>query len=134
MATEILVNDGGAPARILPYTAGSTVTAGKLVTIDTDGQVDHLDVSGTKALGVALTAATTGNICNVISGHGVQLNVYASGNNIAIGDELVCAQGSSLAGILVERSGSTGTHQGQVLAIALETGSATTGLIKVQVI
>ena len=134
MATEILVNDGGAPARILPYTAGSTVTAGKLVTIDTDGQVDHLAVSGTKALGVALTAATTGNICNVISGHGVQLNVYTSGSNIAIGDELVGAAGTSLAGMLVERSGATGTHQGQVLAIALETGSATAGLTKVQVI
>jgi|7_EtaG_2_1085326.scaffolds.fasta_scaffold21947_3 hypothetical protein len=132
MATEILVNDGGAPARILPYTAGSTIVAGKAVTIATDGQVDHTAVSGSKMLGVALTAATTGNICNVISGHGVQLNVYTSGSNIAIGDELVAALGGSLAGILVEKT--TGAAQGQVLAIALETGSAVTGLTKVQVI
>ena len=133
MATEILVNDGGAPARILPYTAGSTVTAGKLVTIGTDGQVDHLAVSGTKTLGVALTAATSGNICNVISGHGVQLNVYTSGAAIVIGDELV-AGAAGQSGMLCERSGSTGTHQGQVLAIALEAGSATAGLQKVHII
>ena len=132
MATEILVNDGGAPARILPYTAGSTVTAGKAITIATDGQVDHTAVSGSKMLGVALTAAESGNICNVISGHGVQLNVFTSGSNIAIGDELVAALGGSLAGVLVEKT--SGAHQGQVLAIALEAGSAVTGLTKVQVI
>ena len=45
MATEILVNDGGAPARILPYIAGSTVAAGNAVTIASDGQVDHVAVS-----------------------------------------------------------------------------------------
>ena len=132
MATEILVNDGGAPARILPYIAGSTITAGKLVMMYSDGQVDHNTTSGSKVLGVALTAATTGNICNVISGHGVQLNVYTSGSNIAIGDELVAAGTASFVGMLVEKAG--GTHQGQVLAIALEAGSATAGLTKVQVI
>ena len=80
MATEILVNDGGAPARILPYTAGSTVSAGRIVTIATDGQIDHATTSGTKVLGVALTAAESGNIANVVSGHGVQLNVFTSGS------------------------------------------------------
>jgi len=128
MATEILVNDGGAPARILPYTAGSTVTAGKLVTIDTDGQVDHVSTSGSKALGVALTAAESGNICNVVSGHGVQLNVYTSGAAIVIGDELV-AGAAGQAGDLCESPGT-----GQVLAVALETGSATAGLTKVQIV
>ena len=132
MATEILVNDGGAPGRILPYTAGSTVTAGKAVMIYADGQVDHNVVSGSKVLGFALTAAESGNIANVITGHGIQLNVYTSGSNIAIGDELVAAVGTSLAGMLTEKT--NGTHQGQVLAIALETGSATAGLTKVQVI
>ena len=133
MATEILVNDGGAPSRILPYIAGSTVAAGKAVTIGTDGKVDHVAVSGAKMLGVALTAATSGNICNVISGHGVQLNVYTSGAAIVIGDELV-AGAAGQSGMLCERSGSTGTHQGQVLAIALEAGSATAGLQKVHII
>ena len=132
MATEILVNDGGAPARILPYIAGSTIAAGKAVTIATDGKVDHVAVSGAKMLGVALTAATENDICNVISGKGIQLNVFTSGSNIAIGDELVCAIGASLAGMLVEKT--SGAHQGQVLAIALEAGSATAGLTKVQIV
>jgi hypothetical protein len=132
MATEILVNDGGAPARILPYTAGSTVAAGKAVTIGTDGKVDHVAVSGAKMLGVALTAATENGVCNVISGKGIQLNVFTSGSNIAIGDELVCAVGASLAGMLVEQTASAG--QGEVLAIALEAGSATAGLTKVQIV
>jgi len=132
MATEILVNDGGAPARILPYIAGSTVAAGKAVIVASDGQVDHTAVSGSKMLGVALTAAESGNVCNVISGKGIQLNVFTSGSNIAIGDELVCAVGASLAGMLVEKT--SGAHQGQVLAIALEAGSATAGLTKVQIV
>ena len=132
MATEILVNDGGAPSRILPYTAGSTVAAGKAVTIGTDGKVDHVAVSGAKMLGVALTAASENDICNVISGKGIQLNVFTSGSNIAIGDELVCAVGASLAGMLVEQT--TGAGQGEVMAIALEAGSATAGLTKVQIV
>ena len=132
MATEILVNDGGAPSRILPYIAGSTVAAGKAVTIAADGQVDHVAVSGAKMLGVALTAAESGNVCNVIAGKGIQLNVFTSGSNIAIGDELVCAVGASLAGMLVEQTASAA--QGEVLAIALEAGSATAGLTKVQIV
>ena len=35
MATEILVNDGGAPARILPFNAGEAITAGDALSIDT---------------------------------------------------------------------------------------------------
>ena len=57
MATEILVNDGGAPARILPFTAGSTVTAGYAVyNGDTDGEVNDFTQipSGSLALGVSL--------------------------------------------------------------------------------
>ena len=128
MATEILVNDGGAPARILPYTAGSTVSAGRIVMMYADGQVDHCTTSGSKILGVALTVAESGNICNVITGHGVQLNVYTSGAAIVIGDDLV-AGAAGLAGDLCESPGT-----GQLLAIALETGSATAGLKKVQIV
>jgi hypothetical protein len=58
MATEILVNDGGAPARILPFTAGSTIAAGEpVIMATTDGEVDSVAAaaSGTMALGVSLT-------------------------------------------------------------------------------
>ena len=45
MATEILINDGGAPARILPFTAGSTIAAGEPIGISSDGFVDFFDPS-----------------------------------------------------------------------------------------
>ena len=90
MATEILINDGGAPARILPFTAGSTIAAGEpVIMATTDGEVDSVAAaaSGTMALGVSLTATTSGSICNVISGRGVILNASVSGT-AAIGSEL----------------------------------------------
>ena len=34
MATEILVNDGGAPSRILPFTANGAISGGEVVEIE----------------------------------------------------------------------------------------------------
>jgi len=81
MATEILLNDGGAPARILPFTAGGTVTAGNLLIVNSAGEVVNAD-SGTTGydfagIGFALTTVTSGNIASVITGHGVVLNINA---------------------------------------------------------
>ena len=39
MATEILINDGGAPARILPYEAAEAITAGSACTVDANGKL-----------------------------------------------------------------------------------------------
>ena len=127
MATEILVNDGGAPARILPFTAGSTVTAGYAVTIDTAGQVNHLATSGSLAMGYAFTAATSGNIANVITGHGVMLNVFASGANVVVGTNLgTSTQDGALCAMPATADGNANT-----VAIALESGTATAALSKV---
>ena len=43
MATEILINDGGAPARILPYTAAEAIVAGDACTINADGKLQKAD-------------------------------------------------------------------------------------------
>ena len=43
MATEILINDGGAPARILPYTAAEAIVAGDACTIDGNGELQKAD-------------------------------------------------------------------------------------------
>jgi len=128
MATEILVNDGGAPARILPFTAGSTITAGYAVNINsTDSEVDHVATSGSLALGYAFTAATSGNTCNVITGHGVMLNVFASGANIGVGTNLgTSTQDGALCAMPATADGNANT-----LAIALESGTATAALLKV---
>ena len=48
MATEILVNDGGAPARILPFTAGSTITAGYPVQMGADAEIDTFAAANSK--------------------------------------------------------------------------------------
>jgi hypothetical protein len=79
MATEVLVNDGGAPSRILPFTAGSTISAGRMVTLATDGEVDQSGTDAHNAIGVAMVDATSGNILPVVTGKGVILNVACSG-------------------------------------------------------
>jgi len=79
MATEILVNDGGAPARILPFTAGSTITAGYPVQMGADAEIDTFAAANSKPLGFALTTVTSGNIASIITGHGIIINAYCSG-------------------------------------------------------
>ena len=122
MATEILVNDGGAPARILPFVAGSTISAGLMVSIASDGEVDYASSGATSALGTALTAATSGNIANIITGHGVMLNVSCStavafGDSLEIGDTTGALQPVPSAAL-----------SGNSVAVALESGS---GFLKV---
>ena len=77
MATEILVNDGGAPARILPYLAGEDITAGQAVMSSAVANLTVLKATAAKfvPLGFALTDATSGDMCSVITGKGVILNV-----------------------------------------------------------
>ena len=73
MATEILVNDGGAPARILPYIAGVALTGGQLVTASTtSGEVvlADSDLSNQQkhaALGYCLVDAASGSVASVIT-------------------------------------------------------------------
>ena len=77
MATEILVNDGGAPARILPYLAGEAITAGQAVMSSAVANLTVLKATAAKfvPLGYALTDAASGEMCSVITGKGVILNV-----------------------------------------------------------
>tara|TARA_Y100000310_G_C20420879_1_gene686633 strand:+ start:157 stop:543 length:387 start_codon:yes stop_codon:yes gene_type:complete len=128
MATEILVNDGGAPARILPFTAGSTISAGDPLQLTAaDEQVDACTVSGTRLLGVALTAATSGNTVNCISGRGIVVRTFVSGT-IGAGNELA----AFTAGYLI-----SGTNISNNTAILLEdsaTASSAPGLVKVMLL
>tara|TARA_Y100000310_G_scaffold87803_1_gene84677 strand:+ start:142 stop:561 length:420 start_codon:yes stop_codon:yes gene_type:complete len=90
MATEILVNDGGAPARILPYIALEAISAGEFLTADGTATAkvqlaDSGDSAGQQfvGLGWALTDAASGSICNVITGRGVVLNVQTDASMVA---------------------------------------------------
>jgi len=80
MADEIIVNDGGAPARIIPFIANETIAAGDYVGLKAgNGQVIATLTSGNIGIGVALTAATSGNIVNTVTGKGVVLKTFCSG-------------------------------------------------------
>jgi len=87
MATEILINDGGAPARILPFVAAEDVTAGYALAVNSSGEVKLADSDDSEfaAIGYALTTITSGNIVSVISGHGVILNVYCDDQAAGVG-------------------------------------------------
>ena len=75
MATEILVNDGGAPARILPFEAGAAITAGDVLEVHTDGKVRPATTDTEPIAGVAMVAASSGDMCSVISGSGIIVRV-----------------------------------------------------------
>jgi predicted RecA/RadA family phage recombinase len=127
LTTEILLNDGGAPGRILPFTAGSTIYAGDPLQLTAaDEQVDAATVSGGRVLGVALTAATSGNVVNVISGRGILLNAWVSGT-------------AATAGSMLEARGTTGTlakaaNNANATAICLADGTASETLKKVMLL
>ena len=80
MATEILLNDGGAPARILPFVAAEDITAGYALAINDSGtcKLGNANDDEFAVIGYALTTVTSGNVVSVISGHGVVLNVYCA--------------------------------------------------------
>ena len=121
MATEIIINDGGAPARILPFIAGETIAAGDYVGMESTGKIGPIDVSGAKGLGVSLTAATADEVVNVVTGKGVILNTYCSGT-IAAGDELTMGLA---AGMYLESATAYQKGLGQVVATYVDSALTT---------
>jgi hypothetical protein len=122
MATEILLNDGGAPARILPFEASAALTAGYPVSMDTNGKVAKTAAATTRPLGVALTTVSSGSIASIITGHGVMLKSFTSGSAIIAGDLLETAADGNLTEV---------TNPEDSVAIALEAGSTSGALTKV---
>jgi hypothetical protein len=130
MATEILINDGGAPARIIPFTmkAATTCTAGMALSLHSDGTVVPADTDlgaagGQAFIGIALTAAVAGGIVNVITGSGVVVMALCTAENLGVGLEL-----SAAAGTLDAYTGAY-PASGQPVAVTLEGTGA--GLTKV---
>ena len=95
MATEILINDGGAPARIIPLLNGAAaLEAGIYVDWHTDGTlkafVDDQNASNMAqacGIGVLFSDVAIGGMGNVITGRGIVCHVQAE-SGIAIGDNL----------------------------------------------
>ena len=122
MATEIIVNDGGAPSRILPFIANETIAAGDYVVQHTNGQIQPVKVSGAKGIGVSLTAATSGNVVNVVTGKGVLLRTFCSGA-INPGAE-VAVQGTAM---YLQAATTVVKQKAEAVGIYAETSALTTG-------
>ena len=121
MATEILVNDGGAPARILPFTAAAALSGGHTVEMRTTGKVRHDEgAASKKVVGFAFTDAVADGPCSIITGHGVILNLAVTGSVTVGGTLMVDAGGGTTKGVL-----KAGTTAGAMCAMSLEEGSGT---------
>ena len=96
MATEILVNDGGAPARIMNLgNANAAIEAGMFVDINSSGKIiantedQEASSSGQKvSLGVLLVDAAAGAPTSIITGKGVVCNVQAAEALSTVGTEV----------------------------------------------
>jgi len=123
MATEILVNDGGAPARILPFIAHHALSGGNIVEMETTGKVKKCaDTASVKSIGFALVDAAADKICSIVSGKGVILNALCTGT-VASGAAL---EVDAADGILV-----AGVTPGEVVAVAVGSQGAVLGYVKV---
>ena len=129
MATEILVNDGGAPARILPFLANGAMSGGEVAEFElsgTAGDVRQAIADSVTTCGVLLTDAADNTIASVITGHGELQNIYATGA-VAVGDLGIV----DAAGVLdFTGTAATVAAAGTDVAIALETQASGLGLVK----
>tara|TARA_R100000458_G_C8208907_1_gene197039 strand:+ start:141 stop:545 length:405 start_codon:yes stop_codon:yes gene_type:complete len=130
MASEILVNDGGAPCRIIPMvvavanvSAGDALSADNVASGDAKCQPLDTDLTEKNFLGVALTDANIGEVCNVITGRGVVVRI-----NCANVDGGVALMAGDTAGQLKTMADGTGIFNHPV-AITMEDNSGA-GLTK----
>ena len=126
----ILVNDGGAPARILNFTAAADISAGECLRIDGSGKAALATDNNVPLAGVALTDAASGAMCSMVTGSGVILYAVCE-SNVNTGDVLMTDTASAgTAGSLIV-GGATDTNM--PVAQALEDAPAAGGLTKVLV-
>jgi len=125
MATEILVNDGGAPCRIIPLVAASGgLSAGDALTVNSSGEAAKSSNNAFHLSGVALTDATAGEMCNVVTGRGVVVMINCTADNAA-GQHLMTNE--AVPGELIAHAGANDDTE---VGIVLESPAAA-GLTKV---
>jgi len=130
VTNSVLVNDGGAPARILNLLADEAITAGAALEITATGKLQLADMAAGQlsggVAGFALVDAADGDLCSMITGSGILLNAHVDGGtvNVAVGDNLVVALNG--AGALSKKADyADGTDSPPSIAIALELTNAT---------
>ena len=122
----ILVNDGGAPARIINFTAAAAISAGECCIIDTAGKAALASDGTLPVAGFALADAGSGDLVSLVTGSGVVL--YAITTAVTVGDTLMADTGGT-AGSLDTTTADTDSFA----AIALETNATVDSLTKVLV-
>ncbi len=130
----ILVNDGGAPARIMNFEASEAITAGQPVSLlhvasgDCTVQLGDSDDTTTVFLGVALTDAASGDQCSVVTGRGVMVYMKL-GTDVNGAIPLML---SSTPGELVAFADGTSPVNTAPCAVTVEDGG--TGLVKCMIL
>ena len=114
----ILVNDGGAPARIINFKAGEDISAGEVLKPSTAADMTCLLATDDEhpILGVALTDAASGDMCSIVTGSGVVCYVQCTDETAGIA---LMVDGTP--GQLDEWSNSTASTK--VVAMTLENNS-----------
>ena len=129
MAKEVLVNDGGAPARILPLgIAAEAISAGQPVQVKSDGEIEGTTANFFMS-GIALTAADSGALVNVVTGSGVIVRALCD-QDASPGDYLNVAADSLVGTAKANTHDNADSHP---VGVCLEQGDAASGaqLLKV---
>lgn len=128
MADEILINDGGAPARILPFVADEAITAGWPLEVTPTGKVQG-STANYAHCGFALNTAADGALVNVVSGSGIIIRAMCD-DGTTVGDYMTVGTNR-----LDDTVQGTGAADDDYIAIALEAnGSGGDALAKVLVV
>ena len=127
----VLVNDGGAPSRIINFECGEAIEAGEALKMHTDGLVMLATSNLIPVIGYALTDTAINDLVSIVTGKGCILNVVTDA--VVRGDQL--SVDSAKPGFLETATAySDGTAEDKVCAIALETNATTDTMTKVMVL
>jgi hypothetical protein len=124
----ILVNDGGAPARIINFTAAEAINAGDAIEINTAAKAIAADTDDLPVAGFALADAASGDLVSVLTGSGIIIyaNVDGDSVDVAVGDMLTVGE----SGALVKEASGADKNP---CAVALEANAGTEAQVKVLV-
>ena len=127
----VLVNDGGAPARITNFKCGEAIEAGECLKMHTDGLVMLATDKLVPIIGFALTDAASGELVSCISGHGIIINAITDA--VTVGDQL--SVDAAKPGFLETATAySASAESDKIPALALETNATTDTMTLVMVL
>ena len=124
----ILVNDGGAPARILNFEAAEAINAGDALEFNSSAKLIAADTDDVPVAGFALADAASGALVSMITGSGIVIyaNVDGDSVDVAVGDLLTIGE----SGALVKEASGADKNP---CAVALEANAGTEAQVKVLV-